>query len=223
MSKTVETPLAVVDVDLKKSLKVIDQIKHKVGDLAIRIAANLVKTKEDYDKAIVLGKEANDAIKDVKNAVEKETREADAFSKKVKANGKAVITSIEEPQDGLRGRCAVFLAKEIEKRNKELAKIAEQQKRVEEAALSAPTTVQQEKLLAKADKLDDKIVAIETNVPDSQVMERRFKITDESLVPRQYLVIDEKALRTAGGGVKEPIRTDIPGVEFYDAPKVAFR
>ena len=223
MSKTVETPLAVVGVDLKKSLSVIDQIKKKVGHLAISMAANLVKTKEDYDAAIVLGKEGNDAIKDIKNAAEKETRETDAFSKKVKANAKAVITSIEEPQDGLRDRCAVYLAKENEKRAKELAKVAEQKNKVEEQALTAPTTESQEKLLAKADKLDDKIEAIETNVPTSMVMERRFKITDESLVPRQYLVIDEKALRTAGGGVKEPIRTDIPGVEYYDAPKVAFR
>lgn len=224
MSKTaVKTEMDVTEVNLKNSLSVIDQIKKKVGHLAISIAANLVKNKEQYDAAVALGIETNQAIKDIKNAAEKETREADAFVKKVKANAKAVVTSLEDPLDGLRERCAEWLKKDNEARAKQVAKLEEKKSKVDEKLVTADTVGDQNKLATQADCLNDKIESVKTDVPQGMVMERRFKIVDASLIPREYLVVDEKALRTAGGGVAQPIRTDIPGIEYYDAPKVAFR
>lgn len=84
-----------------------------------------------------------------------------------------------------------------------------------ETALEAATTLQK-----RADEIDTENVEVKQTVRLGSIgtmAERRvwqFKVTDPTLVPREYLMIDEKKLNSVkkefGEGQKQ-----IPGIEFY--------
>jgi hypothetical protein len=208
--------------NLPKALSEIEALKSGLGDLIVRINANLVKSEEEYNLAIQQGKESDDAIKKIKRTGDEKIAPAKSFVDKVKDAVKAIVVSIEGPQDGLRERCAAYQRKVREAQAKEIARLESQKQKTEAKALEADTAKQQVALLNKSEKIEAKIETVAAEKPKAATRRRTFEITDVNLIPRKYLIPDETKIRKAGGGVTDPIRTDIPGVRFYDDEKVSF-
>lgn len=207
--------------NLPKVLGEIEKIKTEVGDLAIRMSANQVETQEEYDRAVALGKQANEAIKKFEKKRDEVLSPAKSFVEKVRDVVKAIVTPIETAQSNLRDRCAGYIRKERERQAKELAKLQAKKNALEEKAISSDTVVTQNNLLNKAAKVEAKIETVAAAKPKNSTRQRKFEIVDPNLIPREYLIPDEKAIRKAAGPVDSPLPS-IPGIRFYDDEKVSF-
>jgi hypothetical protein len=213
--------LAEPKTNLPKVMAEIEKIKAKVGDLAIEMSANPVKTEEDFSLAVIQGKQANDAVKEFERKRDEVIKPAKNFVDKVKDTVKAITTPITAARDALRERCEAFNRKKREAQEKETAKLRLKQIELEKKALEADTAKEQNAILDKAAKVEAKVETVMAEKPKASTKHRDFEIVDAALIPREYLIPDEKALRKAGGTINDPLPT-IPGVRFFDAESVRF-
>ena len=142
------------------------------------------------------------------------------YVKAVNSLAKSFQERLKQVEDVLKGKIVQFEARaEIERRKAEQAaqKAAEKIQREldaeAEAAGVAPVKVDVQ-VAPEAPKVT------RTSEGSSHIQKRwKFKITDDSLVPRQYLSPDEKLIKAA---VDQGIR-EIPGVDIFQDSTVAIR
>jgi len=212
--------LAVSDVDLKNVEKEIEAIKTGVGDLTIRMAALVIKTQDDYDRGVILLKEGSQTLKKLDAKQDEKTCVPDSWVKKVKAAFKAIKTPIESGMDGVKEKGKKFLQDEAVRKAKEITKLQAEKAKQEEKAVTADTTTDQAKAVNKAAAIEVKIEQKQEATTGGAMRHRTFRITDANLVPREYLIVDEKKLNSIKGKVGEPFPS-VPGVEFFDDVNMA--
>ena len=209
--------LEVVDKDLTQ----IEEIKKGVGDLVIRMAAVKVKTQTDYDNAVIIGKEAAQALKSLKSALDLAAAPYKAKLDKIKSAVAAISQSIETGSDAMREQCKKFIRGEEEKRQKQLWELAEKKRKEEEAIAQADTAKDQAKAVAKVEKTEFKMETVAATKTENSSTFRKVEVIDESLLPRQYLSVDMTKLNAVKGKVGTPF-PEIPGVKIWDDKQVRF-
>jgi hypothetical protein len=209
--------IATVDKDLAQ----IEEIKKGVGDLAIRMSAIKIKTQDDYNQAVEIGKEGAKSVKALTLAV---SLAKDPYQKKVdkiKAAGKAIIDAIETASDDLRDRCRKFIRDEDAKKQKEIADLAEKRRKAEQEIAEANTEKEQEKAVAKVEKIETKIETKVAEKVENSTTYRKVEVVDANLVPREYMSVDMTKLNAIRGKVGTPY-PEVPGVKFFDEKSVKF-
>jgi len=212
-----KTDIAVIDKDLAQ----IEEIKKGVGDLAIRMSSIKIKTQTDYNQAVEIGKEGAKSVKALKMAVD---LAKDPYQKKVdkiKAAGKAIIDAIETASDDLRERCRKFIRDEEAKKQKEIAELAEKQRKEQEKLEQSDTVKEQVKVAAKVDQIQTKIEIKTAEKVENSTTYRKAEVVDANLVPREYMTVDMTKLNAVKGKVGTPY-PEVPGVRFFDEKSVKF-
>jgi len=112
------------------------------------------------------------------------------------------------------------IRREEEQRIQALAR--EEQERLDKLVMEQITQAQKEGNLEKAAKILDTVVQVAVPIVQSEkpkvqgirtVTRWKYKVVDEALLPRQYLIPNEKMLADIAIRTKGAIK--IPGVEFY--------
>jgi hypothetical protein len=213
------TELAAPKTDLKSAMAQIEEIKKGVGDLAIRMSATAIKTQDDYDQAAMLLKEGTLAVKKLKLKRDELVRAPKAYVDAVNDAVKAIVGAIENAASGVKDRGNEFIRKDNARKQAEIAKQAAIREKASEAAVTADTAKDQQKNLQTAAKADARIQTVQAAKVGNAGRRRVFRIVDEALVPREFLVVNESAIRKIQGGVDTPFPT-IPGVVFEDVQEM---
>lgn len=105
---------------------------------------------------------------------------------------------------------------EAEKKRKELEAKAK-------SASENGNEAKAEKLLEKADNIQVAVVAptVESVAGTAKVTRWKHRIIDETLIPREYLIVNEQALSKVAIAMKGTLK--IPGVEFYSETTLAVK
>lgn len=150
---------------------------------------------------------------------------------------KSITDPVSRIKDNLERKMRTFVDQERKKLEDEKREEAEKQKKIFEenakkAKVEAIETGSEAALQVSqnftrlADQVETENVKVSQTIKlgnQGTVSERRiwrFKVTDETLVPRKYLIVDEKCLRTMATQFGESGQT-IPGVEFYQETSFA--
>jgi hypothetical protein len=217
MAKTSTKEVVTVDKDLIQ----IDEIKKGLGDLVSRMGAVKVKTQEDYDLAVSLGKEGATSLKALKSAGEVAMAPYKKGLEKIKSALSGITNAIETASDAMREECRKFIRAEEEKKQKALRELAEKQRLADLAIANANTAKEQDKAVKKAESIQTKIEFKAAEKTDNSARFRKVEVIDESLVPREYLSVDMTKLNAVKGKVGTAFPT-IPGVRIYDDQQVKF-
>ncbi|HEY5918588.1 MAG TPA: hypothetical protein VIU13_14325 [Chryseolinea sp.] len=183
-------------------------LKTKVSKLENNANAVVINSAEDYASAIDLVsklKETGSNIKQIKESITKPLNEALKNARNIFAPLEVQFTSAESI---IKGKLLTYKQKvDAEAKAKEDA-IA---KKVEDGKMSIDTA---EKKMDKIERVDQ---TTKGKVGEVQVRKvKKIRITDEALLPRQYLVPDQVAIRRdALSGIV------IQGVEVYEEETIA--
>lgn len=190
-----------------------------------------------YDSAVRFLKEVNTKLKDFKAQREKYIKPMKDSIKAIDEKLKEPIKLLENTDTTLREKLNTYLS-EVRKREEE--RLILERKKAEEDAIREIDKLEQTKAQAgEYDEVTQKAIqrtvenqqnkAIEATVLDNKInlstnsasvsMVWDFEVTDKSLLPLEYLKIDEVAIRNA---VRNGER-NIPGVKIYQKPQLSLR
>lgn len=190
-----------------------------------------IATAEDYS----IGSKYLQAIKAMRDEI------ATAFDGSIKAAHQAHKTMIAakrkyddplaEEDASLRRRMGSWQTEVERKRREEQERIRqEEQRKAEERRLAEAVKLEEQGRNEEAERLVEAPVQVvtpivPTTVPKEEgVSSRRiwkFRIVDASLIPREYLMPCESAIRHLARTLKDQAR--LPGVEFYAEESIAVR
>ena len=181
-----------------------------VGELVEKARAIIVKTQDDEERGITLGKSLKEALEALDKREDELIGKEQAWVKKVQGWSRPVRRALQDGIDTLKGAI-----------NTRRRKIMEEQRRVEEEA--ERKRQQAEK---KAEKKGEvfippplaKTTQTQSGAAGTYRMVKRWKIEDEKIIPREYYVLDEKKINAI---VKAGAM--IPGIKVYEEPDLAIR
>ena len=180
-------------------------LEKKVMPLVEQARAQKVEAPADVEKATTILSDLNRYHDSVVAAREKVTKPLNAAL----AAARAMFSPVEKPAkaaiDELRGRIGDYQTAEAERADAEAAKIAGR-------IGQGKGKLKLETASRKADEIErpEESVATEAGMLKFRTVPT-LRVTDESLLPREYLVVDEKKLEAA---LKEGEK--IPGAELFN-------
>ncbi|MFA6048245.1 MAG: hypothetical protein WC737_05570 [Parcubacteria group bacterium] len=199
-----QTKLLQINNDVQSIVKQGAKIKiEKAEDMApaSEILKQIVARKKRIEELrVFFTKPLNDHIKDINNSF------------------KASLKPLEELEMAIKKTMVTF--REIERKaeeEKQRIEFEAEQKRQEEEAKELKGNAKKEALNEIQNQEFIPEVKQESKVESASGQTRfrtvtKFEVTDEALVPREYLMVDERLVRKAvTGGARE-----IPGVRIYD-------
>lgn len=205
-------------------------IEHSVSDIMVTVNAIVVTDDIEYAKV----KEWGLALKDLKTQVgellDEPCAKAYEAHKAITAKRKALLDPIKAGMDLVGKKLGEYEAEQEReaKRQAEALTRAENEARRKEAELYAEQLIDQGHVaeaaaqLRHAENLPDAVVEVEAHRPDAAKggttrTTWKFNITEEALLPREFLMPDEKAIRAYINAKKD--RAAIPGVRIWSEKK----
>lgn len=196
--------------------------RHQAGEMG-RILAGLCKQAEEFFKPM--------------------KQKAKAAHAEICTKENSVLEPLEGAKRYLSGQIGAFDRRMEEERRAEEARLQEEER---QRALQEASALSQERAIEDAIQLESDgdpaaaeavlanpapvplrmhSVIVQKQVPKTEgvsgALNWKFRIVDESLIPRKYLIVDEK---TIGGVVRaEKGKTEIPGIEVYPESGARFR
>jgi hypothetical protein len=173
-----------------------------------------VETAEDMEAAAGIRQTIKDRQKAIVGLLEPFIKGAHALHKAHTTRRKEIIAPLEEAEGILNKKMVAW-------QTKEEARLAEEQKKLDEQAkLDAAVQAEEEGNEALAEAIIEDQVPV-TAAPVEKAKTNgvsftekwTFQIEDESKIPREFLVPDEKMIRTTVTAMKD--RAVIPGVRIY--------
>lgn len=212
----------------KVSTKGIIQLKKGGLQLVKQLETMEVKNQADVDTANVAMLKINRVIKYIEAARKEATRPFMDAKKEVDTQAKDVLNPIQEIFDAMKSKIAVWRKEEQEKIESENRRIAEENRKAEEAAQAE---LKRRQNISKAQGgTGENVKPVEAPVPikkatalsmtDSTKVRKRWvgEVEDETLVPRQFLSVDQKKINEAiRAGVHE-----IAGVKIYQKEDLVY-
>lgn len=198
-----------------------------VPDQAKQITA--IKTAEDYTRAGNILLTIKEIRKKIENTFKPIKQKMDAAKKEVLDQEKAADKPLAEAESYIKPLIAGYLAEQEKIRLAEEARLREIARKEEEerqlqAALAAEAEGQNEEAEAiiSAPVQAAPIVVPKTvpKVPGVNMRkEWKFRIINPALIPREYLIPDEKKIGQIVRALKE--QTKIPGIEVYSDDNIS--
>lgn len=171
-------------------------------------------------RAVELGNQARKLVKGIEDIRKKHVAPLNERVKDINAAAKVYTERLGEVETGLKRKIGVFQSQqELERRKAEeqaRQAIAEEQARLD--ALAKKNNVAPVVLEAVLPPEPPRVVRTESG-SSHQRQEWTFEVQDETQVPREYLMVDERKIREA---VKAGIR-EIPGVRIFQKSITVFR
>jgi hypothetical protein len=185
-----------------------------------------------YEQAVSIGLEANRRIK----VVQLEFSEPKAAAHKAWKAISALETKLLEPLEAIKklmsSKSGAYHAEKLRKeREAEELRLAEERKRIEEAALASAQKLEEAGDVEGAQQIVEAAISPTAVIPQavtgapkvngvSQRTVWKYRVVDEKAVPREFLCVDETKLgkytRAMGASAK------VAGVEFYPETTTAF-
>ncbi|MFN3327783.1 MAG: hypothetical protein ACK40U_02865, partial [Fervidobacterium pennivorans] len=201
-------------------LKLIASAKVQIDALAK--ACQTLTVVDDY--SLEKGKELAKEAKRIENFIEEKRKEAtkpllerkkqiDDFAKMLTANLNNAVKS-------LRQQIQKYEEEKERRRIEELRRLEEERRRKEEELLQAQkqNDVSQFEKIQELQQFEQKVSQL-SEKSSSLRMVWTFEVVDINAVPREYLVLDETAVRRAiQAGIRE-----IPGLKIYQKPLLYIR
>lgn len=196
--------------------------------LVARAAALKIRTQDNYEEAAGWLKSIKGFLKAIEDARTRITKPINESLREVNAQAKEAAAPFLESESKIK-RAMIGYSDEQDRLQRE------EQRRVNEAAVK-----EQQRLQAIADRASDKgqfgkaeqfeeraaaVVApvVQTAAPKvggiSIPKVWTFEITDEDLIPREYLLVDETRIRRVVTALKGD--TKIPGVRVFEQKRIA--
>lgn len=203
----------------------------KTEDLSQKATTLLVTDQASHAGACEFLKSVTAMIKEVKDHYKDPKDKAFAAHKAICAAEKKHLTPLEQADKLIRQRISNFVLEEQRKAKEEQARIeAENRKREEEAKLKQAEELEKAGMTEEAERvINEEIVPvavavapkIETNNGVSYVDNWTFEITEPNLIPRQFLIPNEKAIGAYVKAMKSEAK--IAGVKVFNNKTVKVR
>lgn len=204
------------EIEQVDPLTKIEEIQRGVGDLVIRLTAcHVIKTQEDYDKAIVVGVEAKKTLDLLEDYRDQGVRPHNEYVKKFNDGVKLVSAPINAPLGTLRANCDQFLRDKRQAQQDEINRLAKLKADQDAKAQAVKTPQAKANNEAKAQATAVQIASVASQKLPAGRTTRKMEIVNADLIPRKYLVVDEVAIRRDMGKAGEKIPV-IPGVKIFD-------
>jgi hypothetical protein len=182
-----------------------------------------------YEAAADFLKGIKTLIKEIKYFFEEPIRKAYEAHKSIKAKEKEKLEPVEAAERLIKWKMSEYHSKEDERRREEERKLQEEARK--KAKKEAEDKQAEADFLAEitgetAEKIEVQVPEVKIEAPKkvdgvSYVTIWKFRIVDESLLPREFLVPDEKKIRDKV--IQQKDMTNIPGIEVYSAQQVRAR
>jgi hypothetical protein len=195
--------------------------------LVRRFEGYVVATVADCQQAVNDRQEVATRIAKVRAFFAPMKTAAHALHKAICARENAVVGPFEQVDAGLRKGIQAFTQAEQQRIRAEEQRLAEERRREDQARVLAEAAALEqagESAMAEA-VVEQAIAAPVTTVVlptvKSQVVglktrtEYGFRITNEKLIPREYMTVDEKKIGAVARAMK--CTTTVPGIEFYSS------
>lgn len=206
--------------DMKALVPNADEVKKYDADvkkIAKKVAELDIKTDDDYQKAANFRSSVKKAEKEIKAFFKPSKDTAKLLSQQIKEMEDSFLDRVSEALDAIDKPMLVYTA----------AKEAERRK-IEEENAKKQAKFEEKKLIAEAEgkrtPAAPKLKEVEAApVADGTSTRKRWKarVIDESLVPREFLIVDEVALNKFATVYHN--EKSVPGVEFYEETTLVTR
>ena len=207
-----------------------------VPDQAKQIA--VIKTAEDYARAGDILLTIKEIRKKIENTFKPIKQKVDAAKKEVLDQEKSADKPLAEAEAYIKPLISSYLTKQEKIRKAEEVRLAEiARKQAEEDALLAAISAEEDATRNGATKedaaqeaqaiIDQPVYIAPVVVPKtvqkiagiSTTKQWKFRIADESKIPRQYLMVDEQKIGQIVRAMKD--QADIPGIDVYSVDSIS--
>ena len=211
--------------------EVVQFVKTETFQIGRELQALEVKTAEDDTRAVTLGLANKSAIKRIEAFRLAIVTPLNDHVKTINGVFKKIMAPFEQNDTVIKAKRDVYI-REQERIRAETQRKIDEQYRKEQAALDEARRKEQEKLNRKAERQGveapvlppatvlppppkvEVVQTVHTDIGRSTVRKAmKFEVVDPSLVPREYLMPDEKKI---GAAVRAKIVTSIPGVKIWE-------
>lgn len=211
---------AVNPLDLTPVREALGPYRTRLDDMVAQADALFVESDDQQRQAVEMAGQAKKLGKALDEARKRFVAAPGDYVRSVNALAKELADRLVLIETGLKRKISTHQARvELERRKAEEAArkaAAELQAKVDaEAKAAGVETVQ---VAAPVIPEAPKVVRTEAGAAH-QRKEWVFRVTDPAAIPRDYLVVDERAIREA---VKAGVR-EIPGVEIFEETKTVIR
>jgi hypothetical protein len=193
--------------------------------------AIIINSNEDYARAGQLLLTIKGIRKKIEETFKPIKQKMDAAKKEVLDQEKAADAPLAKAEAIIKPRIAQWnteqerIRKEEEDRQRAIAQAAEEERRLQEALLAEQAGNKEEAEAIIETPIQAAPVVIPKTTPKvagiSFTKQWKFRIVDESKIPRQYLSVDEQKIGAVVRALKDS--TNIPGVEIYSVDNVSSR
>jgi len=189
--------------DIKRELR----MEHADTKEALaQLDAIVITSQDDLDFVGALLVDVKTKIKSLEEKRRRATRPIQQSLEEIRSWFREPLQALAQLERELKGKIEAYHAR-----------VAEQKRAALAAAQAAPTVEEKREALADLARIDVAQLDNPSGVSVSSVW--TFEIVDPNLVPREYLMVDEAAIRRAvNSGVRE-----IAGVRIFEQPRVAVR
>jgi len=227
-----EAPATVDPYDMKPVKAALEPFNEAIAEMSKQAEALSITDAASAEVAVELASRAKKAVKQIESARKSFVEKPKQYAKEVDGLAKFFATKLEAIASVVGEKHAQFQRKQEEERRRleeearkeaeRLRKAAEEEARkaAEEAKANGeepPAPVQVE-ITAPAVPKTDNVVRSQAGTAHVR-QDWKFAIENVAAVPREYLMVDERAIREA---VKNGVR-EIPGVRVFQETKTVFR
>lgn len=217
-------------VEKPKSELATSAIEHSVTDIMVTVNSIAVTDDIEYAKVKEFGLALKDLKKQVGDLLDEPCAKAHEAHKSLTAKRKSLLDPIKAGLDIVSKKLGEYEAeqeREAKRQAQALSQMETEARRKEaelyaEQLLDQGHTAEAAAQLRHAENLPEAVVEVETHRPEAAKggttrTTWKFDITDESLLPREFLMPDDKAIRAYINAKKD--RAQIPGVRIWSEKK----
>lgn len=209
-----------------------EQVGRLISPLVNQVSQLKIQTNDDYEMGCSLLQMIATRKKQVEDVFDPIVSKAYAAHKEAVGQKKKFMDPLLAAEFAVKGKVSQYhteqerLRREKEDREREALKAENEKKAMEEAAaLTAAGEKELADIVIQNAIEETPVVVVPSTVPKQEGISSRkdwdFRITNEMLIPREYLMVNEKAIRAVVKAQKS--LTKIPGVEVFSKDTVSVR
>ena len=205
-------------------------LETQIAPVVSKATSMVVANKADFDAAIAFTAEVKGSAKRVRDFFAPLKQAAAEAHKRIVAAEKKFLDPLENAEDTLKRICLDWRTSEEKKRREEERRLQaeaderarKEREKLEKRAASVKTEEKKAELLERAAEIAAPVIAIPVQAVSEGSSFRKVwkaRIVDEKAVPREWMVVNEKAIQAHARNTKGSVA--IPGVEFYAEESLA--
>lgn len=214
MKTTIEDEIITPEAEQVLTPEVVTFVKTETSYISRELQTLEVKSPQDDKKAVELGLSNKSAIKRIEAFRQAIVKPLNDHVKTINGVFEKIMAPFEANDRIIKQKRDVFLREQERIRQEEQRKLDEQHRKEQEKLIKkAEKKGVEPVILAPAPKLEVR-QTVHTDLGRSTVRKiMKFEVIDPTLVPREYLMPDEKKI---GAAVRSKLATQIPGVKIWE-------